>query len=182
MYHSALLSSSLLCFVLFYRNSLPYWDLPTTETWAISEPLMYRSSLPYRDLPTTETWAISQPLIYYRNSVSYRDLPTTETWAFSDPLMYHGTFFMHYGTMSWAARLRNQSSLGMIRCYGILEFHSILTQLSNLPFSENQRNDERAASRWTDVRREVRRRRRDSASCWKGAVGAETVERTRRHR
>ena len=28
-----------------YRNSLPYWDLPTTESWAISEPLMYHGTV-----------------------------------------------------------------------------------------------------------------------------------------
>ena len=30
---------------MYYRNSLPHWDLPTTETWAISEPLVYHGTV-----------------------------------------------------------------------------------------------------------------------------------------
>ena len=34
-------------------------------------PVVYRNSLPYRDLPTTETWAISEPLMYHGTVLMY---------------------------------------------------------------------------------------------------------------
>ena len=42
---------------------------PNHQTWAISEPLMYRNSLPYWFLPTTETWGYFRALKMYHGTV-----------------------------------------------------------------------------------------------------------------
>ena len=58
----------------------------------VYRPLAYRKSLPYRDLPATETClGYSRAVNVLQNSLPYRDLPTTKTWAISQVLVYHGT-------------------------------------------------------------------------------------------